>query len=266
MFRERPSLCEAVSHPAVTPEEAAHQRGAPVHAEAGVPVQDTAPVPDESPTSMTDVSAAPKPPKRRIAPIALATAAPAPAAAPAPTAPPAPALVPLDTLDRCIQQSLQSLRDDVNGLLSNSRLVVLDKGMLDELETGVKRVREYVDRYNAAAEASERAAAVEHERLMAELKPVKIERSDTTKRIYADNQKVLAGERRYLYKCPCADAMGICKPPNARRKFRPAARNNVMLHIEAWHFPQDKLRGYRLNNAFWSEGADAQRAKAPRKA
>jgi hypothetical protein len=130
-----------------------------------------------------------KPPKRRIAPIALTTAAPAASApaAPALTAAPAPAPstttttttnVPLKTLDRYIQQALQALRGDVDGLLANS--FVPDTRTLDELEAGVKRVRGCVDRYNAAAEASERAAAAERERLAAELKPVRIERTEAT--------------------------------------------------------------------------------------
>ena len=184
----------------------------------------------------------------------------------APAAPAAPAAlavsVPLATLDRYIQQSLQGLRDDADWLLANS--FVPDAGALDELEAGVKRIRGCVDRYNAAAVAAERAAAAERERLVAELKPVKIERTHATKPIYAAHAAKMGGQCRYLYKCPCADALGVCAKGSASRPFHPSARNHVIAHIERWHMGSDPLRAFRYDDAWWDEGGDHARAKLRR--
>ena len=171
--------------------------------------------------------------------------------------------VPLATLDRRIQQSLQALRDDANGLLANS--FVPDAGALDELEAGVQGIRGCVDRYNAAAAAAERAAAAARERLAAALKPVKIERTQATKPIYAAHAAKMGGQRRFLYKCPCADAVGVCAKGSASRPLRPSARKHVIAHIERWHMGSDPLRTYRRSDAWWDEGADRARAKPRRR-
>ena len=205
-------------------------------------------------------------PKRRIAPIAVTTT-PAPAAAPAVAAPAAlpAAPLPLETLDRYIQESLRGLRDDVDGLLANS--FVPDKRTLDELEAGVKRVRGCVDRYNTAAELAERAAAAERERLAAELQPLKIQRTEATKQIYARRAAALSGEtNRFLYRCPLADpATGVCKGGNASRPCQPSVRKDIVAHIKRWHMP-DPLREQRRSDAWWAEGATQARAKATRRA
>ena len=163
--------------------------------------------------------------------------------------------MPLETLDKYIQQSLQALRDDVDGLLANS--FVPDKGTLDELEAGVKRVRGCVDRYNAAAEASERAAAAERERLAAELVPVRIERTEATKAIYARRAAALSGDtNRFLYRCPLSGPDdGSLQRPNARRPCQPSARKDIVAHVQRWHMPDDPLRAHRRSDAFWAEGA-----------
>ena len=209
--------------------------------------------------------------KRRIQPISLAPAvastvpsAPpsaqvAPVAVPAPIAAPAPAPVPLETLDRFIQQSLQGLRDDVDGMLANS--FVPDGSMLDELEACVKRVRGCVDRYNTAAEASERAAAAERQRLEAELKPVKIERTGITNALYTKYKAALSNEVRNLYRCPLAcAATGVCNQGNPSRASNPAARARIQKHIMRWHVNrQDELREYRRADDWWGCTVDAER-------
>ena len=220
---------------------------------------------------------APKPKKRRISPIALA-AAPVPAAAPAPAAAPVPAAAPgvpfealdhfihLETLDRYIQQSLQALRDDVAGMLSSA--FVPDKGTLDALDAGVKRLRGCVDRYNAAAQASERAAADERARLEAELKPVRIKRTESTKAIYARRAAALSGEtNRFLYRCPLADSeTGVCHRGNASRPCQPSVRKDITAHIARWHMPDDHLREHRRSDEWWARGAAEARAKSRAKA
>lgn len=205
--------------------------------------------------------------KRRITPIALATAPPPttpPVVAPATAATPATATtttgVPLETLDRYIQQSLHVLRDEVDGLLANS--FVPDDSMLGELEAGVRRVRGCVDRYNSAAVANERAAATERARLAGELKPVKIERTEATKAIYERRAAALSGDTRYLYRCPLADPeTGICTGGNASRPCKPTVRKDVASHIARWHMPNDPLRAQRRSDAWWAEGATEARTK-----
>jgi hypothetical protein len=170
--------------------------------------------------------------------------------------------VPLETLEKYIQQSLRGLRDDVDDLLANS--FVPDKRTLDELEAGVKRVRGCVDGYNAAAEASERAATAERERLVAELTPVKIERTEATKALYKKHKAALGGSTRFLYRCPLADACtGVCTQGNPSRTSNPAAWARIQKHIMRWHVDRtDPLRAQRRSDAWWAEGAADARVRS----
>ena len=166
---------------------------------------------------------------------------------------------PLSTLDRHIQQALQSLRDDVDGLLTN--LFVPEEHALEELEMGVRRLRGCVARYHVAAEASDRAVTAERERLVAQLQPVKIERSAANARIYRKHSAAMGGQQRYLFMCPMAEpSTGVCKHPPVPRAFKPCTRHKVQLHINRFHLPDDPLREHRFDDAFWDEGGDAQRA------
>ena len=215
-----------------------------------------------SPPQPPPATSPPQPPpllpkqKRRIAPIALALS-PAPAAA---AAPPEAARVPLETLDRYIQNALKTLRDDVDGMLANS--FVPDASAIDGLAEGVRRVRGCVDRYNTAADAIERQAAAERERLTAELKPVKIDRTDATKAIYRKHKAALGGSMRFLYRCPLSDACtGVCTQGNASRASNPAAWKRIEKHVSRWHIDRhDPLRTWRRrSDDWWAEGGTARR-------
>jgi hypothetical protein len=166
---------------------------------------------------------------------------------------------PLSTLDRHIQQALQSLRDDVDGLLVS--LFAPEEHELEQLEMGVQRIRGCVARYNAADEASKRTAVAERERLGAELQPAKIERTAANARIYRKHSAAIGGERRFLFMCPKAEpSTGVCKHPPVPRAFKPCTRVKVQQHINRFHMPDDPLREYRFDDAFWEDGGDAQRA------
>ena len=215
---------------------------------------------------MSATAQAPKP-KRRIAPIALATSAPALAAAPAATsAAPAPtpqaATARLPALERAIQQNLTTMRNEL-GAMINAPFVPPEEA-LDDLDAGLCRVRACVRQYHETAAVAEREAATERERLAAELKPVKIERTEATKAIYDAHKAKMGGQCRYLYKCPRADALGLCAHGSASRPFRPSARNHVLAHIERFHLGNDPLRTQRRSDAWWAEGADQTRANARR--
>ena len=186
--------------------------------------------------------------KRRIAPIPIAIA---------------PAVVPLETLDRSIQVSMKSVRDDVDGMLAsqlygrssqsktvNSQFIVNEEQLV-ALEEGVRRIRQGVKRYNDAAEIVEREAANERKRLADNLKPIMIERNEGTAAIYRDRKSALGGDVRYLYRCPLADPRtGVCVAGSSKRPFHPAMSKNVCQHIKSIHLTAKScpLRGYRAES------------------
>ena len=211
------------------------------------------------------MSAPPKKPKRRIAPIALTAAAPAAAAAAATPTPavasPAPAER-LPALERALRQHLSTMRDELSVMI-DAPFVPLEEG-LDDLDAGLRRVRACVRQYHEVAAVAEREAAAERERLASTLLPLKIERTAATARIYNRHKAAQGGEKRNLFMCPKADpSTGVCKHPPVPRAFHPCTRGKVQAHIERWHLGADALREHRFDDAFWAEGADAQRARAP---
>lgn len=223
-------------------------------------------------THATHTAAAPTTKRRRVVPTPVAPA-PAPAApappAPPPAPPPAAAAPPVShadcdpvSLNDPIRDLLAELRDDAGSMLSSP--FAPEARDLATLDACVRGLRAAVNKARHDAAVAKRTAAAERARLIEELKPVKIERTQATKPIYAAHTAKMGGQCRYLYKCPCADALGVCAKGSASRPFHPSARNHVVAHIKRWHVGSDPLRTYRRNDAWWAGGADRARAKVRR--
>jgi hypothetical protein len=161
-----------------------------------------------------------------------------------------------------VRGALEQLQAATDALASSP--FVPAAGDLSLVEESLKEVRASVCKARADAADATRVAAAERARLAATLAPVRIDRTAQTAPVYAANRRVLANEKRYLYRCPLAGPDGVCKPAGARRPFRPAARRNVQSHIESWHLGKDKLRVWRRrSDDWWAEGAaEVKRARA----
>lgn len=178
--------------------------------------------------------------KRRITPQSIANAAPAGVAA----THPAPAAIELTfaQLHERVDKHADALAAAAAewGGLSHAQLLYADLGGLDDLERGVKVLRRSVEAYHARTKEVDDAAREAETRRQKELVPVKLDpRAD--KAIYRKFASALGTDHKTLWRCPCADADGVCRADwNPAYHCKPAPRTKILKHVDAQHLKDER--------------------------